>query len=350
MTHDASCPMTAPTVVFTTERPVYGLVVGSSYVYAELANIFNEDASATGIFGGPTAGILGCAKPGCGTHPATIVDDTMMPGGVTWTGAAANDGGLYYGLQHAAGDASVVIATNPDGGDRQRLVTNLAFPLFFAADDSFVYWTDDPSTSTEGVNGSPWSLRAAKIGTPPVDSTLVFTGASGGAATYAVFLDAKNVYVLADTAADFAGLYACARLTADGGGCGGSATSVVSNIGYDDYYGPVASFAADGEYVYEANLSTGTITSISLSTHEAQTLATGQLQPAGIVVAGGQLYWFGMTGVVYHMPADGSAPAAPFTCALDNIIALAVDSERLYVLAATSISGTAFEVASLPLL
>jgi hypothetical protein len=340
-TADASCGGAAPTVLFKTSRPIVSLVLSSSYVYAEVENPYSADAHG---LQGAYAAFLGCPKAGCGGAPETLDDGTRLPAGSALGSVASSDAGLFYALDVAdGGEPGELERVDADGGGAHVLVSHAGYPYLAIADDTSLYWTDDPEYLAGGVDGVAWSAKAAKLGASPLVPSLFMRGNAGQ--TYAAFLDNKNVYVVADDPEGSVGLFVCARLLADGtGGCGGAATELLTGLG-EAGANPDAC-AADGEYAYRAAKKSGKILRTNLSTRAETTLATGQDMPQSLALGGSDLYWSTASGEIVGMPKDGSSPPVSRACAPAGVVTLATDEKDLYFVAA---SGAEFAVESVPL-
>jgi hypothetical protein len=353
-----SCTSGSPVVLFNTQQLIETLIVSSTWVYGELPNDIYLDAGITApAFVGEYSGLIGCEKSGCNMVPVTVSDLSGFPPRSSFGSAAPNEAGLYYAFQKPLVDGSapgILETSNAAGKQVAVLGADDDFPLYVAVDDSWFYWIDDPTVSTNGNSPKPWSVRVAQIGANPFTSTQFFSGFGPDYPTFQIFLDSVNVYALAGDGAsggEFIGLFSCPRLVADGGGgCQGMATEIVSRISYDsEGYGPTDSFAADGEYVYQAGSVSSTITRTALADHTQKVLAANLSSPAFIVVAGSQLYWASPSGIIYRMAKDGSEPPVPFVCSLSNVGALAADNERLYFVGPAAKSSEGYEIASVAL-
>ena len=342
---DASCPSITPTLLFKTTLPVGALFLNGSYVYAELANTFTLSDAA---FAGPFEGLVGCPKQGCAGIPEATVRPTIDGG--LFGGATANDAGLFYARQNFVGDAAPGLLETAalDGGNVQSLLARSGYPLLMVADSEILYWADDPASSTEGMSPDPWDIKAGRLGTDPIVPRLFTLGFADGVPVYELFLDSKNVYALAGDAMGNNGLFVCPRLTSTGagGGCPTGADELVSNVPTSTLGLPTDSFTADGVSVYQAGSESGDITRIDLVTHAPTIVASGQVAPALILVAGSQLYWTTESGLIFHQPKDGSRPPVPLVCGLSVVTALIADDSRLYFVASVD---DGYNVASVPL-
>jgi len=339
---DASCPSASPSVLFKTPLAIDNVFLNGSYVYAQtiaVPEMLPLDAS-----GSYPNGALACPKVGCGGTAGTILAPTSDGGFLL--SATANDAGLYYARQLTTGDAApgVLESADLDGGALQVLLVHAGYPEWLAADAESLYWADNADDFVDSE--APWYVRSALLGTEPVVPTTFIQGFPNGTVA-AVFLDSKNLYVLAGDATGDPALFLCPRLTLDGGGgCAASAEPIVSNVAVDGYGYPIDSFTADGVSVFQAGSVTGNITRIDLTTHEPTLLASGQASPSFILVAGDRVYWASESGLIFQMPKDGSRAPVPFVCGLSAVTALVADGSRLFFSA--SIAG-GYEVASAPL-
>ena len=333
-------------MLFTTSKPLGGLFLGGSYVYAEIYNDSQPDLYDV------YEGLVRCPKTGCSV-PEVLEDYTTIHDGVTWGSAAASDAGLFFTLPNARSDNSFTDAGNGfvasagfDGGGVQIIASGLGYPFLVTASGEQVYWTDDPMYLTDTDAAMSWSVRTVRAGAGAPASSLFIEGYWSVA--FSLFNDTKNVYVLAGDNDGNVGLFLCPLLGAGGGGgCGGQATELVSELLFPADGDPVDySFTADGEGLYRADLAEGRVTRYDLATHASTLLATEQSGPSNLAVGAKDLYWSTQNGLIYRVPKDGSGAAVPVVCGLSNVGALAVDAQRAYFIATNAKGQT--EVASVP--
>jgi hypothetical protein len=356
---DASCPAVKLTTLFTTSKSLQTLLLSSEYVYADIINVIDPESDA-GVIPDPYVGLVACKKKGCGGSPETIVDYKAIESGSAWGSAAATDAGLLYALPTSSYDpqfsdagAGLIETADPDGGHVHVVASKLGYPLLVVAAQKHVYWTDDPYMLTDSDAGASWSVRVDDDSPDAAPSSLFMRGFPSY--TFALFSDSTNVYAVAGDDHGGVGLFLCPLLGDDGkGGCSGKPQEFISGSSLPIAEGTtvfdgVDSFAADGQYVYQAGYATGEITRHELSGNASTTLARGQSSASNLAVSGGELFWSTPGGLISHVAKDGTGEAAVLACAPASVVSLAVDDSQVYFITTDPNNSARTEVASVPL-
>jgi hypothetical protein len=217
-----------------------------------------------------TAGTVSIFQ-GNGTTETTLVPMLDSPEGITSVGSKLfwtdfQDGAIYTSMS--------------DGSGVAKLVSDALYPFRVAADDTYVYWTN------EGTAGM----------TPPDGyvARYQYTAATGIVENLAPTQDTPRVIALdgspTASAVYFANFSATGSIMRVKVGSTTPATPEVMASGQSYPNG----LAVDGGYVYWTNRGDGTVNRLSTAAPPGtapKVLATGQLAPGSLVVGGSFIYW-----------------------------------------------------------
>jgi hypothetical protein len=322
-----------PTSVFSTTDTIYNIFLQGGFIFFEIYSGSNNSTSVSACDPGNCVGIT----------PYILADKALWTEDVTakkiyWTdvGDTLADGGPVKN------GAIYSIAWPGDAGPKTPVNAALNYPNYLkeTADESFVYFTDDPNNDT---TNEPGPATLGKCTLPTCASPVQWGG--GFFTTYNMIVGSSRVFFMA--ASDLAGskkaLFACSQTTP----CDTPQPKkllegpALDSEGYVESNDTIFITSADQNAILQIAPS-GTIS----------TFAPNQTTPEGIGIDNGWVYWFavtatqgksGYTADLRRKKLDGTGGVENIICGLNTPAQLRFDASFIYLVDAGASNSTKVE-------
>ncbi len=320
-----------PTLVYSTTDTLYGVFVRGGRLFFETFSSANNSTS-----------VASCDPSSCvAITPYILADPVLWTEDITAKHIYWTDVGDKGDAGPAKNGAITSIAWVADAGAKTTVNGTLNYPNYLreTADESQVFFTDDPNNDFTNVPGAATLLKC----TLPTCVSPVLWG-SGFFTTYSMVMGASRVFFMA--ASDLAGskksLYACSQTAP----CDTPPKKLIEGQALNN-----EAYAEANDTVYITSADQNSIQQVAPG-GAITTFAADQTTPHALAIDSGFAYWFAVTlqqgkgsyiAEMRRKKLDGSGSVETILCGLNTPDQIHFDADHVYVTEASSSSGTRIE-------